>query len=85
MMRDDEHPPDSAEPRPGTLPPSGKVTREIFSGLERLGKELGLPVLCLLAGHWGLLSPEKAGDAFVSALSFVLGGYYALRRGDQPR
>jgi len=66
----------------GTLPPQAKILKEIFAGLERLGKELGLPVLCIVAGKYGLLEPKEAGMAFLSAVSVVLGGNFALRRGE---
>lgn len=82
-MRDDENPPDTvAIPRPGTLPPSAKTVAVVFAGIERISKEVGLPVLALLAGRWGLLEPKAAGDAFLAALSFVLGGHFGLRRGE---
>jgi len=82
MMRDDDNPPDlrpPVQPR-GTLPPNAKTVREIFAGIERIGKEVGLPVLALLAGKWGILKPDQAGDAFMAALSFVLGGHFGLRK-----
>lgn len=86
MMRDDDNPPDLRPPVPGlprgTLPPQAKILKEIFAGLERLGKELGLPVLCIVAGKYGLLEPKEAGMAFLSAVSVVLGGNFALRRGE---
>lgn len=80
-MKDDQNPSDYIAP-PNSLPPAGKISREIFAGLERLGKELGLPVLCLLAGHWGLLDPKEAGLIFVASISTVLGGNFALRRAE---
>ena len=82
-MQDLEHPPDTAALRPGTLPPIAKTWVVIFAGVERLGKELGLPMLCLLAVKWGLLSTEAGGYAFIGAIGTVLGGNFALRKGEQ--
>jgi hypothetical protein len=86
MMRDDEHPPDLAPPATprGTLPPTAKTLREVFAGLERLGKEIGLPVLCLLAVKWGLLDVKDAAVVFTGIVGTVLGGNFALRKAEQP-
>jgi len=88
MMQDDDNPPDLRPPVPGlprgTLPPAGKIVREVFAGLEMLAKELWLPALPLIAGKWGLLEPKAAGDAFIAAMSFVLGGHFGLRRPKGP-
>jgi hypothetical protein len=85
MMRDDDHPPDLAPPAPprGTLPPNAKTLREVFAGLERIGKEIGLPVLVLLAAHWDVIDKKDAAFAFIGAVSTVLGGNFALRKAEQ--
>ncbi len=75
MMRDDEHQSDYAvQKAAGTLPPAAKTSREVAHGL----RDIGLPLMCLLAAKWGIVS----GEIFLFAVSAVLGGNFALRRGE---
>lgn len=68
---------------PGTLPPAAKTWTVVFTGVERLGKELGLPILCLLAVKWDLMDKQAGAYAFLAAISTVLGGNFALRKAEQ--
>ena len=79
MMRDDHNPPDlrppvSAVPS-GTLPPAAKISREVLHGL----RDILIPLMCLAAAKYGLVS----GEIFAGAVFIVLGGNMALRRGEQ--
>lgn len=75
-------PPHNQPDTRGTLPPAAKTWTVILSGVERLGKELGLPVLVLLAAHWGIIDAKDAGIIFTGAIGTVLGGNFALRKGE---
>ena len=72
MMQDVENPPDL--PQPGTLPPAAKISREVLHGL----RDILIPLMCLAAAKFGLVS----GEIFAGAVFIVLGGNMALRRGE---
>jgi len=72
MMRDDENPPDL--PKQTSLPPAAKISREVLHGL----RDIFIPLMCLGAAKWGLVS----GEIFAGAVFIVLGGNMALRRGE---
>jgi hypothetical protein len=77
-MRDDDNPPDSAEPtkRPATtLPPAAKTAREIARGV----KEIGIPVLLLVGA---IMKIPHADEAFLLACLTSLVGHFALRKAE---
>ena len=67
--------PDIPEIRGTTLPPAAKLSREVLHGL----RDILIPLMCLGAAKWGLVS----GEIFAGAVFIVLGGNMALRRGEQ--
>ncbi len=79
MMRDDEHPPDTALPPhkvPETsLPPQAKTAREIARGV----KEIGIPVLLLVGA---IMKIPHADEAFLLACLTSLVGHFALRKAE---
>jgi hypothetical protein len=60
--------------KPTTLPPAAKISREVLHGL----RDILIPLMCLVAARWGLVS----GEIFAGAVFIVLGGNMALRRGE---
>lgn len=74
MSDDDIRSRNDFAPPPGTLPPQAKTYREVAHGI----RDIGIPFMCLMAAHWGLVG----GDVFLFAVATVLGGNFALRRSE---
>jgi hypothetical protein len=72
--RADVFAPDPPPPLQTTLPPAAKTSREIGHAV----RDIALPAMALLAAKWGIVD----GYVFAGALFLVLGGSYALRKGD---
>jgi hypothetical protein len=74
MMGDDDNPSDAIPAGSSSLPPAAKISREVLHGI----RDIVIPMMCLGAAKWGLVS----GEIFAGAVFIVLGGNMALRRGE---